>query len=436
MLRKLFEFLRSSLSGRSRARPRPRYRPALDTLEGRLAPAVLVVDSPADNTAPDDVLTLREAVAVVDGTLGRALTPAEQAQVSGAGGSNTILFSLPGPQMITLTGGELDITQPVAINGPGPGNLTIDGNHESRVFTVGQDWSVNRRLVVSLSGLTVANGLAPAGADYGGGLLNFGSLTLSNMVFVGNVAGSHGGGGVYNVGTLTVAGCTFAYNSTAGDGSGGGLYNNDSGRLTVVNTTFVGNSAGVGGGGGISNIGRLTVVGCTFSNNTAVADGGGMNSAGGLTVRNTTFAGNSAGSDGGGLWTNHTARLSGCTLSGNDAASAGGGLYNSGFGILTLVSSTLWGNTAGSTGGGMQNWRAATLRNVTITANRAVSGSGGNFGGGIYNLSHELRLRHTSVTGNFRGPAPGTTANDLDGQGAASGRSHRRSRRRRRRHTG
>src|SRR5262249_55780866 len=150
---------------------------------------------------------------------------------------DTIQFSLPaGPQTITLTGGELDLTQPVAINGPGAANLTIDGNHQGRVFTVGHIWSVTPRLVVSLSGLTVANGSAPPANDYGGGLLNFGTLTLTNVAFTGNAAGAHGGGGIYNVGRLTVNGCTLTDNF--GAGSGGGIFNNSSGRLTVSNTTF------------------------------------------------------------------------------------------------------------------------------------------------------------------------------------------------------
>jgi hypothetical protein len=35
---------------------------------------------------------------------------------------------------ILLTSGELQVTHSVTINGPGPGNLAIDGNHTYRVF--------------------------------------------------------------------------------------------------------------------------------------------------------------------------------------------------------------------------------------------------------------------------------------------------------------
>src|SRR5437588_6676466 len=85
---------------------RKRFRPALEILEGRCAPAVLSVNSIADNVAPADQLSLRVAVQTVDGTLGRALTSGEQAQISGTlGTSDTIQFDVPaGPQTILLSG--------------------------------------------------------------------------------------------------------------------------------------------------------------------------------------------------------------------------------------------------------------------------------------------------------------------------------------------
>src|SRR5258708_31412324 len=87
------------------------FRPALEILEDRQAPALLTVNSVADNTTADSALTLREAVLAVDGTLGRSLTTAEKALVAGTLGSNDkIQFNLPtGHQTITLTGGALSI---------------------------------------------------------------------------------------------------------------------------------------------------------------------------------------------------------------------------------------------------------------------------------------------------------------------------------------
>ena len=164
---------------------------------------VLLVNSTADSTTADNFLTLREAIDVVDGTLGRPLTAGEQAQITGTLGANdTIAFNLPaGPQTITLTGGALDITQPVAISGPGAANLTINGNNADRVLIVGHNWSSpTLSLVVKISGVTITGG----NSSYGAGLLNFGSLTVTNTTFANNSAGTSGGGGLYNVSAVTL----------------------------------------------------------------------------------------------------------------------------------------------------------------------------------------------------------------------------------------
>src|SRR3954471_24032259 len=95
----MFRLMSKLVKSRKAALPSRRpalYRPTLEDLEGRLAPAALAVSTVADNTTADTALTLREAILVVDGTLGRALTPGEQARVSGSvGSSNTIQFDLP-----------------------------------------------------------------------------------------------------------------------------------------------------------------------------------------------------------------------------------------------------------------------------------------------------------------------------------------------------
>src|SRR5207249_1372952 len=117
--------------------------------------------------------------------------------------------------------------------------LTISGNNAGRVFVVGTIYAPNLNLVASISGLTVAGGSALVSPDnYGAGLLNFGTLTLSNVAFTGNAAGSSGGGAIYNVGALTVAGTTFSAN-TVDNGTGGGIYNTSTGTLAVSSSTFI-----------------------------------------------------------------------------------------------------------------------------------------------------------------------------------------------------
>jgi predicted outer membrane repeat protein len=400
---------------------RPRRRPAPEVLEGRLTPAVLTVDGPADDTMPDDVLTLREAIAVVDGTLGRSLTAAEQAQISGAIGSDdAIRFSLPaGPQTVPLTLGALTITKGVTITGPGAANLTIDGNGLDRVFVVGKVFTQDLGLSVSLSGLTVTGG----SAAFGGGLLNFGTLALTDCGVRNNAATANGGGGLYNDGALTLTGCTFSGNTTQGSTStaGGGLSNTAAGTVTASDCTFADNTAAgsgpaAGSGAGLANSGALTISGSTFSGNSAASDGGAIYSDGALAVSATTFGGNSAGSDGGAIRSGGSSlAVSASTFTDNTAESVGGALDTTDA-TATLTNCTLVGNTAGSLGGAVEAEAlggAVTLTNVTVTANRVASGTGGSFGGGL-SAERPVTLDNTLVAGNFRG-LTGTTPNDVSG---------------------
>ena len=109
-----------------------------------------------------------------------------RAEIAAAHSGDTIVFapSLDG-QTITLTSGELLIKKNLTIAGPGAGELTVSGNHASRVFEVAQKENV------TLSGLTISNGAAPSsrsGGGEGGGIVNAGTLTVSNSTLSGNSA--------------------------------------------------------------------------------------------------------------------------------------------------------------------------------------------------------------------------------------------------------
>src|SRR5262249_1457381 len=131
-IRRLFAHMPPTPNTRRPVR-RP-YRPVLEVLEGRLAPATLTVNSVADNTTADAALTLREAVLLVDAggaattARGRALTAQEAGQLTGAFGSNDTVQFDPGlsGQTITLslTGDNtvgpsaLPVTTALSIIGP------------------------------------------------------------------------------------------------------------------------------------------------------------------------------------------------------------------------------------------------------------------------------------------------------------------------------
>jgi predicted outer membrane repeat protein len=212
--------------------------PAIETLEGRCLPSTVT------NLLDSGLGSLRQAIRD---------TP--------AGGTVDFQAGLTGT--ITLTTGELAIARNLTITGPQADLITVGGNHASRVF------DITGAFTVHMAALTIANGAESSvvGTDTsapmeGGGILNNGTLTLTNCTLRGNAADS--GGGISNNGTLTVSNCTFSGN-TAGDG-----------------------------GGGILNNGTLTVSSCTFSGNSAADEGGGILNYGTLHTRNTILAANTA----------------------------------------------------------------------------------------------------------------------------------------------
>jgi hypothetical protein len=75
---------------------------------------------------------------------------------------------------------ELSIDHNVTIRGPGAGQLTIDGNKLSRIF------DISGASHVSISGLTLANGVAGASSPHpgeGGAIYDDGGhLSLRNVV--------------------------------------------------------------------------------------------------------------------------------------------------------------------------------------------------------------------------------------------------------------
>jgi hypothetical protein len=239
--------------------------------------------------------------------------------VNGAGGADytTIQAAVDdtGCTTITVAAGtyreHVAIGRDLSISGAGASSTTVDGTHSGRVFTI-------IGATVTLHDLTIANGTVEGSP--GGGIINNGTLTVSNSTLTGNAART--GGGIFNYSTLTVSNSTLADNSASNNG--GGIAN--VGTLTVSNSTLAGNSASgeYGYGGGIDNGGTLTVSNSTLAGNSASGAygyGGGIINSGTLTASNSTLAGNSA-YDGGGISSYSTLTMSNSiianSLSGGD----------------------------------------------------------------------------------------------------------------------
>ena len=98
--------------------------------------------------------------------------------------------------------------------------------------------------------------------------MNIGVAILSDLTFNGNVAwdgGAISNGDPYTpTGTMTLDHSTLTHNQ--GNGEGGGIDN--WGALTVSNSSIVGNQVGYLSGGGINNNGSLTIINSTITGNT------------------------------------------------------------------------------------------------------------------------------------------------------------------------
>jgi hypothetical protein len=393
----------------------------------------------ANPTLPIDAnggseISLRSAIAFIN------------ANASAAGDTITFAAGLAGT--ITLSQGELPITAPMTVTGPGASVLTVSGNNQSRIFDVNGGAPVS----VSISGLTLTGGNAMAGgAIYnnatltlsgdtvsgnstvshqgaGGGIFNDGTVISTNDAITGNSSGA-GGGGIANLGIFTSKGDTISENSDLSNVGGGGIYN--VGPLSLTNDTINGNSAAAGGG--LYSTASMTAIDDTFTGNSAQGasgsgpgvagsngEGGAIYSTASLILSDDTISGNTA--DGG----DGIASRFGAT--GGDGQ--GGGVYS--LANLTSSSDSFSQNSAqggdgardteggspgrggNGLGGAIYSTAAVTSVGDTFSGNAANAGNGGGgagSGGAIYNNLGALTLVNDTISGNVADTGSGGIAN-------------------------
>ena len=309
---------------------------------------------------------------------------------NGAPGADLIRFAPAARDgTITLTSGELSITDDLVLDGPGVNRLTISGNDASRVFSVS-----GSATDVEIRDLTIANGRATGTTvdglvgpvTLGGALLSTGArvalshVSMDNNQAVGAIAQ---GGAIANIfgASLVVTDSTFTANRAAGTmfGSGGAIVNEGVGSVLVLeHSTFTGNQATASlGAGPLVNQGN--------------AVGGAVKSSAGgqATVSHTTFVGNLArggnGADGG-------------------PGQKGG---DAGFGVAGALENAFYSPVGPSASSTM------TVAHSTFLANRALGGTGGTggtgaaggigrggVGGVISNAGSNLTISHSTFLGN------------------------------------
>jgi hypothetical protein len=196
--------------------------------------------------------------------------------------------------------------------------------------------------VLQLEGLTVSRGME----DSGGGLANFGgTVQITDVSFLDNLA-VHPGGAFWNCGgTATIAGATFARNG----GDPGAIANELSdfcrgeGTMTIVNTTVADGNCIFNGNGG-----TMLVLNSAIVRNTGARHAGGIENIGTLTLINTSVVAN----------TNSLPDI--------------GGIANFGNGVLTLINTTVADNGGPlSAVGGLATGGTAVLVNTILARNSA-----------------------------------------------------------------
>ena len=225
----------------------------------------------ADLSDPDD-LSLREAIAIANGTFG----------------PDTITFSAALADVpIDLTLGQLTITDDLTVIGLGSNHTTVDAQNSSRVFDVPQSG-----VDLALEGVTVTGGKTTGDLEGGGGIRMrwAGTLRIKDSAVSGNTTGGlvSRGGGIFAYGGATVVtNSLISGNTTTGSGGdGAGIFSQNS-AVSLTNSTLSGNTtSGYHGDGAaiytIGGKGSVTLTSSTVAGNSAIGtqDGG----SGGIAV--------------------------------------------------------------------------------------------------------------------------------------------------------
>jgi CSLREA domain-containing protein len=336
----------------------------------------IVVNTTEDQTGSDPECSLREAIASAnqDTAMGNGCADGQ--------GTDTIIFDptvfVPGgPQeQIDIGDNELFITAAnggLTITGPGADELSLNAGN-ARIFDVAGFTNP-----VTITGMKITGGNLedPDGDQMGGGILNAGALTLTDVEVSGN-------------GVLARALATTDVHAR-----GGGIYNDTGGQLTLNNTTVSGNTAEA------RNL--------QTDDSTAFAEGGGIYNKGALHIHSSRIAGNDA-----------TARDDNGATS-PAAQAIGGGLRSTlpfdadhtTFIDNKASATSFAGLGATARGGGIASSESAGLVLSTVAKNltEVVANAGGavktQTGGGI-NHDGATNLDLTASTIAFNGPTDGS----------------------------
>ncbi|MEM7111756.1 MAG: choice-of-anchor Q domain-containing protein [Chloroflexota bacterium] len=262
-------------------------------------------------------------------------------------------MTTPRTYAFALAADILFTQMPVTINNPIAGvELSVQGNNFSldgqetagvRPLTIAADTDVQIEDATIMGGKNPASTLSACSGSCGGGILNEGTLSLSNSFVRENEADF--GSGILNVGgNLSFDSSGVVENS----GYYAGLVNHDGGSVNITSSQITGNSSAA-----------------------AFGVAGVVNSPNGIMVIDTSTISNNSGDDSGGVRNEGDLTITNSTISGNAAVSS---FFNIPDSTAIVKNSTISGNT---TGAAIFNHGTITLTHVTIANNHYSSGTKG-----------------------------------------------------------
>lgn len=229
------------------------------------------------------------------------------------------------------------------------------------------------------------------------------SLTLS-QISLQNGSGANGGA-VYvrSSGTLITRGALFMNNRAPGPTENGGAIYAREGQVSLINTTFLSNTAGSGGGAVLASSGNLHVDNSRFLANTGRVGGALYSSAFTSTIHASEFISNSALDYGGGVYLsadpleNKSATITSSLFRENRALNQSGGVHV--IFVNTLVRNSLFFNNQSAFSGGMRiAYANGAVERTTFVSNAATHAIGK--GGGLETFYADVRIDQSQFISN------------------------------------
>jgi hypothetical protein len=313
-------------------------------IDGGLSVSVSSCDSVAGIIGPDTTLV------VATGTI-QAAIDADRA----IDDPNTIIFLAK-----KLYRENVVIDKSLQVIGRGADKTTVSGDTNGDGIGEGSVFTIQPGNIVTLKGMTIQDG--DASADYGGGILNDGTLTVDHCDINHNNA--RYGGGIYNDGVMTIDKSNINGNKALS--YGGGIYNDD-GVMTIDSSNINDNIARLGGGIYNSFYSDMTIDSSNINGNKALSYGGGIYNSfySDMTIDSSNINGNKA-DYGGGIYNDDDMTIDSSNVNGNQA-DYGGGIYSVTYGAsLAVLNSNIMQNIADKLGGGIY-WRDNSGTNPTLT---------------------------------------------------------------------